>query len=61
MQGLSLETPPAQPMGGGLNSTLVYALPSPLANGASVDVNMVFEVYKGGSFAFTTVSEGRVP
>ena len=57
VHGLSLEGPPAQPIGGGLNSTLVRVLPGPLAPGGSVDINIVFEVWKGGSFAFTTQAE----
>lgn len=47
------ETPaPAQPNGGGYNSTLSVALPQPLANGASVNVQFVLGVVQGGSFNF---------
>jgi len=57
VQALTLETPPSQAIGGGLHSTLVYALPGPLANGGTVDINIVFEIRKGGAYSFVTQVE----
>ena len=48
--GVTLETPPAQPAGGGYNSSLTLA--SPLAPGASVNVHFLLGVAQGGSFRF---------
>jgi len=55
--GLALELDALQPLGGGLNSTVVYALPASLAPGASVDVNFVFAKSRGGTFRFLTQVE----
>ncbi|HEX8069051.1 MAG TPA: hypothetical protein VF546_03805 [Pyrinomonadaceae bacterium] len=55
VQGLTLEQPPAQARGGGLNSSLAAGtinLTTPLANGASVNVNLLLGVAQGGSFRF---------
>ena len=60
VQGLTLEALPGQ-TAGGLNSTLVYLLSAPLGSGATIDINIVFEIYKGGSFAFVTQAEAIVP
>jgi Bacterial Ig domain/Calx-beta domain len=57
-QATTLETPPAQPNGGGYNSTLSVALPGPgLANGASVDVNFTLGVVQSGTFRFYIIIE----
>ncbi|MBX7186270.1 MAG: FG-GAP-like repeat-containing protein [Vicinamibacteria bacterium] len=57
-EALSLELAAIQVgEGGGLNSTLVYALPAALAPGASVDINIVFERRRGGTFRFVTQVE----
>ncbi len=51
--GLTLETPPPQPNGGGLNSTLTVALPGgALAPGNSIDVQFLLGVQQGGNFRF---------
>jgi endonuclease G len=53
--GTTLEMPPAQPMGGGNNSTLAagtITLNAPLADGASIDLQFVLGVYNGGAFRF---------
>ena len=51
--GLTLETPPAQPNGGGLNSTLTVVLPGgALAPGNSIDVQFLLGVQQQGSFRF---------
>jgi len=46
-----------QSIGGGLDSTLFYALPGPLASGASININIVFEKRRGGTFKFVTLVE----
>jgi hypothetical protein len=59
VQGLTLEEPPAQPNGGGLNSTLstgMVSLDTPLAATASIDLNFLFGVERPGTFrAFVIV------
>ncbi|HEY0081279.1 MAG TPA: Calx-beta domain-containing protein, partial [Pyrinomonadaceae bacterium] len=51
--GLTLEAPPAQINGGGLNSTLTVALPGgALASGNSIDVQFLLGVQQEGSFRF---------
>lgn len=55
VRGLTLEQPPPQPNGGGLNSTLavgVITLANPLPNGAAVNVEFLLGVMRGGSFRF---------
>jgi glucose/arabinose dehydrogenase len=53
VRGTVLEQPPAQPRGGGLNSTLVVPLAGgSLAPGASVDVQFVLGVERDGAFRF---------
>jgi hypothetical protein len=53
IRGTTLEQPPPQNWGGGLNSTMVVALPNgSLANGASVNVQFVLGVQAGGRFRF---------
>jgi hypothetical protein len=55
VRGTTLETPPNQPNGGGLNSTLntgVISLSQPLAPGQSVNVQFVLGVQQSGSFRF---------
>ena len=53
--GSTLEAPPAQPNGGGQNSTLsagTVTLGTPLANGASINMRFLMGVQQGGSFRF---------
>jgi endonuclease G len=53
--GTTLETPPAQPKGGGNNSTLAagtVTLDSPLADHQSIDLQFVLGVQNGGVFRF---------
>ena len=53
--GLTLETPPSQPLGGGLNSTLsagTIALDAPLAPNSSITVNFLLGVQQTGKFKF---------
>ncbi len=55
VRGTTLEQPPVQPFGGGLNSTLSVGpitLSSPLAPGASVPVQFLLGVESGGRFRF---------
>ena len=60
VQGTTLEQPPAQPAGGGFNSSLsagTVTLASPLASGASVNVQFLFGVQATGTFKFYIVIE----
>ena len=53
--GTTLEQPPVQAVGGALNSTLsagTITLPSPLAPGASVNLQLLLGVKQTGSFKF---------
>ena len=55
VQGTTLEQPPNQPNGGALNSTLssgTITLGTPLAPGASVNVQFLLGVQATGSFKF---------
>jgi hypothetical protein len=55
--GLTLEMPPNQSNGGGYNSTITVNLGSPLANGASLNVNFVLGVQQTGTFRFKLIIE----
>ena len=53
--GSTLETPPAQPNGGGQNSTLsagTVTLATPLAAGASINMRFLMGVQQNGGFRF---------
>ncbi|HEY3581416.1 MAG TPA: lamin tail domain-containing protein [Pyrinomonadaceae bacterium] len=53
--GLTLETPPSQPLGGGFNSTLsagTITLETPLAANSSITVNFLLGVQQTGRFRF---------
>jgi hypothetical protein len=55
VQGTTLETPPAQPNGGGLNSTLAAGTVTsmtPIANGGAIDLQFVLGVQQEGTFRF---------
>jgi hypothetical protein len=55
VHGTTLETPPIQLKGGGLNSTLAsgtVTLGTPLANGASINVQFLLGVQQPGTFRF---------
>ncbi|MBV8859634.1 MAG: VCBS domain-containing protein, partial [Acidobacteria bacterium] len=53
----TLETPPAQSKGGGLNSTLTVLLGTPLQNGKSLNVNFKLGVQTTGTFRFLVITE----
>jgi glucose/arabinose dehydrogenase len=60
VRGTSVEEPPAQTLGGGLNSTLSVGainLASPLAPGASVNVQLRFGVEREGFFRLAFIIE----
>jgi hypothetical protein len=60
VRGTTLETPPAQPNGGGLNSTLsagTITLGTPLANGASLPVRFLLGIQTTGTFRFLIIVE----
>ena len=53
INGLALEEPPAQSLGGGLNATVsagTISLASPLAPGASINVQFLLGVEQAGTF-----------
>ena len=55
VNGTTLEQPPAQPNGGGFNSSMsagTVTLATPIANGASVDVRFLLGIQQTGSFKF---------
>jgi subtilisin-like proprotein convertase family protein len=55
VQGTTLEQPPSQPNGGAFNSTWsagTVTLGTPLANGASINVRMLFGIQQTGSFKY---------
>jgi predicted extracellular nuclease len=52
VRGTTLEEPPAQSLGGGLNSTVTLNLEQPVAPGESVTVQMVVGVQQNGSYRF---------
>lgn len=61
IRGLTLETPPAQPSGGGLNATVsdnTITLASPLSPGASVNVHFLLGVEQSGNFRIFLNVEG---
>ncbi len=55
--GVTLLTPPGQPLGGGLNSVL--SIPGGLAPGASLDLNIALYVSRVGGYRFFATIEGR--
>lgn len=53
VQGTTLEQPPSQPNGGAFNSTFssgTITLGTPLANGASINIRLLFGIQQTGSF-----------
>jgi hypothetical protein len=61
VKGTTLETPPLQPNGGGLNSTLsagTITLAAPLVPNAKIDVQLLTGVKQSGTFRFFIIVEG---
>jgi hypothetical protein len=52
VEGTTLETPPTQSLGGGHNATMTVNLGTPLAPGASVNLQFLLGVQQTGSFKF---------
>jgi hypothetical protein len=55
VQGTTLEQPPSQPNGGGFNSSMsagTVTLGTPLANGASINLQFLLGIQQTGSFRF---------
>jgi hypothetical protein len=55
LRALTLEQPPTQPNGGGLNSSLVYGtftVPEAIPVGGTVDVQFQIGVQQGGYYRF---------
>jgi endonuclease G len=64
VSGLTLEEPPAQPLGGGLHSALVagtITTGNPIGPNVSVNVQFVLGVVQGGSFRFLVNVEAPAP
>lgn len=60
VQGTTLETPPVQALGGGVNSTLsasTVTLGTPLANGASINLRFLFGIEQHGDYHIGIVIE----
>src|SRR5207244_5573507 len=60
VQPTTLETPPNQPNGGGMNSTLAagtVSIGTPLAPGQSINVNFLLGVQQTGTFRFLIIIE----
>jgi hypothetical protein len=60
VRGTTLESPPAQPNGGGYNSTVssgTITLGTPLANGASINVRFLLGIQQTGTFRFYIIVE----
>ncbi|PYS71613.1 MAG: hypothetical protein DMF69_09810 [Acidobacteria bacterium] len=53
----TLDQPPTQSIGGGLNSTMSVTLESPLPNGESVNVSFLLGVHQPGTFRFLVIVE----
>jgi hypothetical protein len=56
-QATTLEQPPTQAVGGGINSTLSVSIPGGLANNASINVNFLLGVQQTGAFRFLIIIE----
>jgi hypothetical protein len=60
VRGTTLEEPPAQPHGGGFNSSFgvrTVTLAAPLAPGQSVSVQFLFGIQQAGAYRFAIVAE----
>jgi hypothetical protein len=60
VQGTTLEQPPTQPNGGGINSSMAagtVTLATPLANNASLNVQFLLGVQTTGTFRFLVIIE----
>ena len=57
VQGTTLETPPVQLSGGGVNSSLGVILGTPLAPGASINLHLLFGVEQQGDYQIGIVIE----
>ena len=50
--GTLIETPPAQTLGGGLDTSVTVALPAAIAAGQTIDVHFLLGVEAGGNYRF---------
>ena len=60
VEGTTLETPPAQPNGGGYNSTLsagTITLGTPLANNTAINLQFLLGIQTTGTFRFLIIVE----
>src|SRR5205085_8863536 len=58
LYGTMINTPPAQPHAGGLNSSGAVTLPAPIGAGQGIDVRFLLGVEQGGRFNFFVNVEG---
>ena len=58
LTGLNLLTPPAQAIGGGVNSILLFPA-APLADGNFIDINIVLNISRVGSYRFFITVEAQ--
>ncbi|MEA2206069.1 MAG: hypothetical protein QOE77_2845 [Blastocatellia bacterium] len=61
VQGTTVETPPTQAIGGGLDSTVsagTVTAGTPLANGATINLSFMFGVVTPGNYRFALAAEG---
>jgi len=55
VEGTTVDVPPAQPNGGGINSTMsasTITLGTPLANGATINLQFLLGVQQTGAFRY---------
>ena len=60
VQGVTLEEPPAQSLGGGINSTLAagtVSFAAPLADGGTLNLNFLLGIEQEGNFRFSVLAE----
>lgn len=57
VKGVTVETPPNQTMGGGLNSSLIVNLAQPVNPGESINVDTIIGVIANGRLVFNTIVE----
>ena len=57
VRGTTLEQPPTQPNGGGVNSSMTATLASPLKAGGTIDLRFLFGVQQEGKYKFCGVIE----
>jgi hypothetical protein len=57
VKGLTLETPPAQALGGGWNASVTVTLPAAIPAGGSINAHFLYGVMQAGNFRTFIISE----